>query len=153
MQPGSAWRNPGPAPLRHNPQRQPFNAMADRSFRTNTTASDHSNSAGEVERLLAPAAQHSMRTNDRSWSAPQGRLGVPAQRGLSSTLIYLRSAQMTCSSFRTTNETYQWNVQTRASEVTQFPSSNANQAIMCISSWFLSAVGPVCSLIVQNMGV
>lgn len=84
MQPGSAWRNPGPAPLRHNPQRQPFNAMADRSFRTNTTASDHSNSAGEVERLLAPAAQHSMRTNDRSWSAPQGRLGVPAQRGLSS---------------------------------------------------------------------
>lgn len=95
MQPGSAWRNPGPAPLRHNPQRQPFNAMADRSFRTNTTGSDHSNSAGEVERLLAPAAQHSMRTSDRSWSAPQGRLGVPAQRGLSCTLIYLRSAQMT----------------------------------------------------------
>ncbi|KAH9940567.1 hypothetical protein B0H21DRAFT_754610 [Amylocystis lapponica] len=80
---GSAWRQPNPAHARHNPQRQPFNANADRSFRTATTRSDHSaDSANEVENLLGQSRQP-MRNNTVIWSAPQAqaRSSRPVQRG------------------------------------------------------------------------
>jgi len=81
VQPGSAWRQPGTGQPRHNPQRQPFNAAADRSFRSNTTRSDRSDSATEVENLLSSAARQPVRGPGSAWPAPQARTGQPVQRG------------------------------------------------------------------------
>ncbi|KAI0939068.1 hypothetical protein AcV5_000586 [Taiwanofungus camphoratus] len=81
IQQGSAWRQPRPVQPRHNAQRQPFNVMADRSFRTNsTTRSDHSDSIGEVENLLGNSTRQSARTATNTWSLPQARNSRPPQR-------------------------------------------------------------------------
>ena len=65
-----AWRpmNIASNQPRQNPQRQPFNAMQDRSFRS---ASGSEGSANEVEGLLGGEATHPVRRGG-GWQA-QGR--------------------------------------------------------------------------------
>ncbi|KAI0637757.1 hypothetical protein C8Q77DRAFT_387441 [Trametes polyzona] len=106
MQPGTnaTWRQPQAPVARHPAQRQPFNAMDQRSFRrsASTARSDHSDSTGtaDVEGLIAQTGgRHAGRSNNPQWSVPQQRM-MAAQAGqsrgekrrLSGTIVLCRSA-------------------------------------------------------------
>ncbi|KAI0334818.1 hypothetical protein GY45DRAFT_1052361 [Cubamyces sp. BRFM 1775] len=79
---GTAWRQPQAGTSRHGAaQRQPFNAMDHRSFRTSagsTARSEHSDSTVEVENLVANTGggRHGGRNTAPQWSVPQQRMST-----------------------------------------------------------------------------
>ena len=79
---GATWRGSAASlpnltgPSRHTAQRQPFNAPADRSFRSHTSISEQSDgSANEVENLLNGMGMRRPGTNATAtgptWSVPR----------------------------------------------------------------------------------
>ena len=87
-QQNTAWAQPqhvqGQPPPRNQAQRQPFGAVPDRHFRSNS-ASDRSDSANEVENMLINNRPPARRTSDQGGWTTTGQRARPTQQR--STLI------------------------------------------------------------------